>query len=249
MPRTKRITDTPESARKGIKTAKGQPVFYGEKKKRVNFTLTPTALEELEKFSQALNLSVSEFIERIGRGIVPVLVNDAGVQEPGNTESLEQQFAQSDSSGEHTLKSVSQKFEDYLRASKSKIKVHFAPDEDLRFAELIGRLVLELVEAKEHFAYEEYFAYIDNLMTALKNARQQTQTSQVTSEHNLLTTQQAWEVAKSRGYTKSRDAFRAWSRRSPEKCWECHRLTVLTDPHQGRVIGYQDAQANETLEK
>jgi hypothetical protein len=34
----------------------------------------------------------------------------------------------------------------------------------------------------------------------------------------LLTTQQAWEVAKARGYTKSKDAFRAWSRRSPEKC-------------------------------
>lgn len=65
----------------------------------------------------------------------------------------------------------------------------------------------------------------------------------------LLTTQQAWDVAKDRGYTKSRDAFRAWSRRSPEKCRELYGLIVITDPQQGKVIGYQDDQANETLEK
>jgi hypothetical protein len=65
----------------------------------------------------------------------------------------------------------------------------------------------------------------------------------------LLTTQQAWDVAKARGCIKSRDAFRAWSRRSPEKCRELHGLLVITDPQQGKVIGYQDDQANETLEK
>lgn len=77
MPRIKRITDTPEAARRGIKTAKGQPIFYAEKKQRVNLTLTPTASEGLEKFAQPLNLSVSEFMERIGRGIIPVLVEDS----------------------------------------------------------------------------------------------------------------------------------------------------------------------------
>lgn len=65
----------------------------------------------------------------------------------------------------------------------------------------------------------------------------------------LLTTQQAWDVAKDRGYIKSKDAFRSWSRRSPEKCRELYGLIVITDPQQGKVIGYQDDQSNETLEK
>jgi hypothetical protein len=90
MPRTKRITDTPEAARKGIKTAKGQPIFYSEKKQRVNLTLTPTASEGLEKFAQVFNLSVSEFVERIGRGTIPLLIADSAEPEPGTAERLDQ---------------------------------------------------------------------------------------------------------------------------------------------------------------
>jgi hypothetical protein len=93
------------------------------------------------------------------------------------------------------------------------------------------------------------FASDLTITTEAENAGQLTQTAQVAPEHNLLTTRQAWEVAKSRGYTKSRDAFRAWSRRLPEKCRELHGLIVITDPQQGKMIGYQDDQANETLEK
>ena len=64
----------------------------------------------------------------------------------------------------------------------------------------------------------------------------------------LLTTQQAWEVAKARGYTKSKDAFRAWSRRSPEKCQECHGLIVVFDPQQGKLIGYQEGQVMQSFD-
>ena len=94
MPRTKRITDTPEAARRGIKTSKGQPIFYNENKKRVNLTLTPTASEGLEKFAQALNLSVSEFIERIGRGFYPVLVKHLVEQEADCAARVDRRIAE-----------------------------------------------------------------------------------------------------------------------------------------------------------
>ena len=258
MPQMKRITDTPEAARKGIKTVKGQPVFYGEKKKRVNFTLTPTALEELEKFAQALNLSVSEFIERIGRGIIPVLVNDAGVQEPDSVESLAQQVAERlqatrpltvwGASGEEKCRFLHQTLLD-----REHISVVTFPSSDDKscFEELVRKMTEVLAVDTSH--YEPVTKYDldsdDTLTTKAGKADQQTQNLSATSEHNLLTTRQAWEIAKARGYTKSRDAFRAWSRRLPEKCCECHGLTVLIDPQQGKVIGYQDDQANETLEK
>lgn len=94
MPRTKRITDTPEAARSGIKTSKGKPIFYAEKKRRVNLTLTPTASEGLEKFAQALNLSVSEFIERIGRGLIPVLAKDSVEQEADCAARVDRRIAE-----------------------------------------------------------------------------------------------------------------------------------------------------------
>ena len=93
MPRTKRITDVPQTPRKGIKTSKGQPIFYAEKKQRVNLTLTSTAIEELEKLAQALNLSVSEFVERIGRGIIPVLLESSFEPEQDNVERIAQRVA------------------------------------------------------------------------------------------------------------------------------------------------------------
>ena len=107
------------------------------------------------------------------------------------------------------------------------------------------------VEPSHHYEPLGQYDFPSNpiLTTEAENAGQQTQTAQVAPEHNLLTTQKAWEVARSRGYTKSKDAFRAWSRRSPEKCRELHGLIVITDPQQGKMIGYQDDQANETLEK
>lgn len=90
MPRKKQTTDTPEVARKGIKTSRGTPIFYNEKKQRTNLTLTPTAVKGLEEFAEQLNLSISEFIERIGRGIIPVLLKDGIVE---NGASIEEKIA------------------------------------------------------------------------------------------------------------------------------------------------------------
>ena len=228
MPRTKRITDTPEAARKGIKAAKGQPIFYSEKKQRVNLTLTPTASEGLEKFAQALNLSVSEFVERIGRGTIPFTLWDAA------------------GSAEH--RALHQAL---LNNNPLSVVVFPSRVERSRFEALIQKMAAVLAVEPSHYEPLGQYNFASNpiLTTEAENAGQQTQTAQVAPEHNLLTTQQAWEVARSRGYTKSKDAFRAWSRRSPEKCRELHGLIVITDPQQGKMIGYQDDQANETLEK
>ncbi len=57
---------------KGKKTSKGYPELYDEVKKRVNLSLTPTAIAGLDKLSQELNLSRSELVEQIGRGSIPI---------------------------------------------------------------------------------------------------------------------------------------------------------------------------------
>ena len=57
---------------KGKKTSQGYPELYDEVKKRVNLSLTPTAIAGLDKLSQELNLSRSELVEQIGRGLIPL---------------------------------------------------------------------------------------------------------------------------------------------------------------------------------
>ena len=57
---------------KGKKTPQGYPELYDEVKKRVNLSLTPTAIAGLDKLSQELNLSRSELVEQIGRGLIPL---------------------------------------------------------------------------------------------------------------------------------------------------------------------------------
>ena len=57
---------------KGQKKSKGVPELYNEVKKRVNLSLTPTAIAGLDKLSQELNLSRSELVEQIGRGSIPI---------------------------------------------------------------------------------------------------------------------------------------------------------------------------------
>jgi len=52
----------------GKKNQKGQPEKYGEMKKRVNFTLTPTGIAQLEGLAVQRQLSKSEFIEQVARG-------------------------------------------------------------------------------------------------------------------------------------------------------------------------------------
>ncbi len=60
-------------AKKGGKRSKGKPAFYDEMKKRVNLTLTPTGFDGLDNLALERGLSKSEFVEQIGRGLIPVI--------------------------------------------------------------------------------------------------------------------------------------------------------------------------------
>jgi hypothetical protein len=57
---------------KGQKKSKGVPELHDEVKKRVNLSLTPTAIAGLDKLSEEFNLSRSELVEQIGRGSIPL---------------------------------------------------------------------------------------------------------------------------------------------------------------------------------
>ncbi len=57
-------------SRKGVKSMRGQPEVYDELKKIVSVSITPTARTGLERLSEQLNISRSELIERIGRGLL-----------------------------------------------------------------------------------------------------------------------------------------------------------------------------------
>jgi hypothetical protein len=57
---------------KGKKNQKGQPEKYGEMKKRVNFTLTPTGIAKLEGLASQMQLSKSELIEQVARGDISI---------------------------------------------------------------------------------------------------------------------------------------------------------------------------------
>jgi hypothetical protein len=59
-------------SRKGVKSMRGQPEVYDELKKIVSFSITPTARTGLERLSEQLNISRSELIERIGRGLLKI---------------------------------------------------------------------------------------------------------------------------------------------------------------------------------
>ena len=58
---------------KGMKSMRGQPEIHDEVKKPVSFSITPTAQLGLARFSKQLNISRSEFIERIGRGLLTIV--------------------------------------------------------------------------------------------------------------------------------------------------------------------------------
>lgn len=58
--------------RKGVKSMRGQPELYDELKKITSFSITPTAQSGLKQLSEQLNISCSELIERIGRGLFTI---------------------------------------------------------------------------------------------------------------------------------------------------------------------------------
>jgi len=51
----------------------GVPDFWDELKKGVRLTLTPTAVAGLDSLAVLWNTSRSDFVERVGRGLIPVL--------------------------------------------------------------------------------------------------------------------------------------------------------------------------------
>jgi hypothetical protein len=57
-------------AQKRGRRYKNEPALYNELKRRLNLTLTPTAIEGLNGCAKEWNLSKSELVEQIGRGII-----------------------------------------------------------------------------------------------------------------------------------------------------------------------------------
>jgi hypothetical protein len=49
---------------------------YGEKKCYMNNAVTPTAQAGLDAIARSMNISRSEFLEQIGRGILQVVVKE-----------------------------------------------------------------------------------------------------------------------------------------------------------------------------
>ncbi len=58
--------------KKGQKGQKDVPELYDEVKKRVNLALTPTGIDGLDAIADSMDLSRSEFVERIGRKLIPI---------------------------------------------------------------------------------------------------------------------------------------------------------------------------------
>lgn len=58
--------------KKGIQNKRGIPELWDELKKRFTIALTPTAVKGLDELAKQRELSRSELIERIGRGIIPL---------------------------------------------------------------------------------------------------------------------------------------------------------------------------------
>lgn len=69
-----------DSREKGKKRMRGEPLHYDEVKQPTTFTLTPTAKAGLNTLSQARSISMSELIERVGRGIIK-LVDDQDLED------------------------------------------------------------------------------------------------------------------------------------------------------------------------
>jgi hypothetical protein len=78
MKKQKKATKRPrrenekKPVRKGVKSMRGQPEIYNEIKKCFSFCLTQTAKEGLEHISKQMNLSQSELIEQIVRGLLTI---------------------------------------------------------------------------------------------------------------------------------------------------------------------------------
>jgi hypothetical protein len=77
--RRKRQEHEKKTIQKGRKSMRGQPEIYEECKKNASFSITPTAIEGLKQLSSKLNISRSELIERIGRGVFTIAELKTGI--------------------------------------------------------------------------------------------------------------------------------------------------------------------------
>lgn len=63
-------------SKKGQKNERGKPEKWDELKKRVMLSLTPTGVDGLDAIASSLGLNRSELVERIGRGVIPIHVDN-----------------------------------------------------------------------------------------------------------------------------------------------------------------------------
>jgi|GEM_PF-1028212 len=61
-----------KQAKKGLKGKRGRPELYDEVKGKMTLSLTRTAIEGLDELAVQHDLSRSELVERIGRGLIPI---------------------------------------------------------------------------------------------------------------------------------------------------------------------------------
>ncbi len=66
-----------------------QPEIYNELKKITSFSITPTARLGLKQLSEQLNISCSELIERIGRGLLTINENELKTEVDEKSEPME----------------------------------------------------------------------------------------------------------------------------------------------------------------
>lgn len=64
-----------------VRSQKGVGEIYSETKKAVSVAITPTGLKGLDAIASKLDISRSELVERIGRGIVEVKLPDNSVEQ------------------------------------------------------------------------------------------------------------------------------------------------------------------------
>jgi len=68
-----RKTCVKNDAGEGRKSKRGEPEYYDELKNRSTFSITSTAKTGINLLSRARSLSMSELIERIGRGTIKLV--------------------------------------------------------------------------------------------------------------------------------------------------------------------------------
>ena len=64
---------SPTTDKNKKKGTRGIPDIWDEVKKKVTMTLTPKAVTGLDALASEFKLSRSEFVERVGRGIIQVV--------------------------------------------------------------------------------------------------------------------------------------------------------------------------------